>query len=167
VSVVRVDGRKWPDQLHWQFEAERLGEDEYGVWLAVPRGTIARRGHDPAIRVPHGFVLLVPENEFWFVEFYWDHSEHAVYINIGTQPEWDGDRFTQIDLDLDVIRKPDGLVKIIDEDEFLEHQVRYGYPPDLVATASSAAQRAAELLEAGSEPFGNASLPWLDMAGLR
>lgn len=35
-----------------------------------------------------------------------------------------------VDLDLDVVRRFDGSAEILDEDEFAEHQVRYGYPPE-------------------------------------
>jgi protein associated with RNAse G/E len=42
---------------------------------------------------------------------------------------------TMIDLDLDVIKRRDGTVFIDDEDEFAEHQVKYAYPADVIATA--------------------------------
>ncbi len=165
MSLVHVDERKWPDQLHWQYEAQRLGEDEHGVWLHVPRGTIANRGDQPPLAVPYGFVTLVPGGAWWLGEFYWDNPRHSVYVNIGTPPEWHGDRVTQVDLDLDVIRRPDGTVETVDEDEFLDHQVRFAYPQELIAATRVATAAAAELLIAGIEPFGIASRRWLEVAG--
>lgn len=164
MTLVHIDERKWPDRLHWQLEAERLGEDVHGVWLLVPRSTVARRGREPAVQTPYGFVMLVPEAEFWLVEFYWDHPQHPVYVNIGTPPEWHGDRVTQIDLDLDVIRRPDGGVEVVDEDEFLDHQVRYEYPLELVEDARAATDRAVGLLNDHTEPFGAAAQPWIEAA---
>lgn len=165
MSLVHIDERKWPDRLHWQLEGERLGEDEHGVWLLVPRNTVARRGYEPAMQTPYGFVMLIPEAEFWLVEFYWDNPEHPVYVNIGTPPEWHGDRVTQVDLDLDVVRRPDGEIEVVDEDEFLAHQVLYEYPQELIENARVATDRAVGLLTAGVEPFGIASQRWLAMAG--
>lgn len=164
-QVVHLDGRKWPDRLHWQMDIERLGEDEHGVWLYAPGSTIARRGNEPPRELRSGFVACVPEQEWWVVEFYWDHPWHAVYVNIGTPPEWSGDRVTQVDLDLDVVRLVDGGVEVLDEDEFVEHQVQYGYPPELIDEATRAAKRAARMLANGDEPFGSASQRWLEAAG--
>ena len=65
LSRVHIDERKWPDQLHWQFSAERLGEDEHGIWLLVPSDTIAQRGEDPPRGIEAGFVLLVPDGPWW------------------------------------------------------------------------------------------------------
>ena len=165
VSGVHIDERKWPDRLHWQFDAARLGEDEHGVWLYAAPDTVARRGHEPPRALKSGFVILVPQDECWIAEFYWDHPWHAVYVNIGTPPRWDGDRMTQIDLDLDVVRTLDGSVEVLDEDEFLDHQVRYEYPAELIAATRKAALRAVELVTAGAEPFGNAAERWLTLAG--
>lgn len=165
VSGVHIDERKWPDRLHWQFDAARLGEDEHGVWLYAASNTVARRGHEPPRALKSGFVLLVPRDEFWIAEFYWDHPWHSVYINIGTRPEWDGDRMTQIDLDLDVARTLDGSIEVLDEGEFLDHQIRFEYPQELIEQARAATNRAVELLEADVEPFGLASHRWLAAVG--
>lgn len=163
--MVHLDARKWLDRLHWQMDVERLGEDEHGVWLFAPASTVARRGTEPPRQLRSGFLVCVPENEWWVVEFYWDHPWHEVYVNIGTPPEWIGDRVTQIDLDLDVVRLVDGTVDVIDEDEFLVHQVEYGYPAELIEGARRSARRAVEMLSNGDEPFGSASQRWLEAVG--
>ena len=42
---------------------------------------------------------------------------------------------TAVDLDLDVVRRTDGTVYVDDEDEFAEHRVSFGYPPEVVELA--------------------------------
>lgn len=163
-DLVHVDERKWPDRLHWQLDAQRLGEDEHGTWLYAPASTIARRGHEPPRRLAAGIVMWVPTRAWWIAEFYWEHPRHAVYVNIGTPPAWEGARVRQIDLDLDVVRTIDGAVDVLDEDEFLAHQVQLGYPPDLVSQARTAADRVADMLRRGVEPFGEASARWIELA---
>ena len=65
-----------------------------------------------------------------------DEPQHTeIYTNITTPVEFSDDVVTMIDLDLDVIKRRDGTVFIDDEDEFAEHQVKYSYPPDVIATA--------------------------------
>jgi uncharacterized protein len=164
-DVVHVDERKWPDTLHWQFDARRLGEDEHGAWLHVPPSTVARRGAEPARRLEHGFVMCVPPEAWWVIEFYWDHPIHEVYVNIGTPPRRTGGRVRQVDLDLDVVRHLDGSVELLDEDEFLAHRAQLGYPADLVAGARAAADHAVDLLRRGAEPFGGVACDWILAAG--
>jgi protein associated with RNAse G/E len=61
-----------------------------------------------------------------------------------------------VDLDLDVIRvRATGSVEVVDEDEFAEHQVRYGYPEDVVRRAREVADRLAATLN-HTEPFAGA-----------
>ena len=52
-------------------------------------------------------------------------------------------------------------VSIVDQDEFAEHQVRYGYPTEVI----TAAERAADLLHAaivvGAQPFADGCRRWL------
>lgn len=161
---VQVDMRKWPDRKHWQFSGHLLGKDACGTWLFTPKGSVAQRGSEPPISLATGFVGLVPPNAWWVAEFYWDHPSYQVYVNISTPVDWDGDRLTSIDLDLDVIRRLDGAVEILDEDEFLAHSIRYAYPPALIGSARRAAERARESLVRGDEPFGRAMRKWLDAA---
>ncbi len=165
MDVVRFDGRKWPDLLHWQMEAQVLGEDEHGVWLYIPEGTMARRGDEPARPFRTGFVSVVPDGEWWVGEFYWDHLQYAVYVNIGTPPKWYRDRVHQIDLDLDVVRYLNGTVEVLDEEDFATHQRIYAYPDHVVAAARAASERAVAMLESHAEPFGSAAMTWLAKAG--
>jgi hypothetical protein len=161
---VRWDGRKWPNRLHWQFTMTWLGEDSYGAWLAVPSGTVVRRGHEAPFQLPDGFVSLVPRGEWWEAEFYASHPELEIYVNIGTPCEWRPDRVRQVDLDLDVVRTHAAAVNTLDEDEFLEHQVKFGYSTELIDGARRAATEMAGMLETRVEPFDRASEPWLALA---
>jgi predicted RNA-binding protein associated with RNAse of E/G family len=169
-SSIRIQTLKWPDREHWSFEVRRLGEDEFGTWVHAPSSTEVRRGSEEPFALGAGFVGLIPMDEWWIVEFYPDHPEITVYVNIGTPPEWDGSRLTQVDLDLDVVRRLDGTVEIIDEDEFEEHRITLGYPDELIVRAREAADKVERLMKDGVEPFGRAAEEWLsrvDPASMR
>ncbi len=161
---IRWDGRKWPDRLHWQFVMTWLGEDDFGTWLAVPSGTIVQRGDEEPRRLPDGFVSLVPPGEWWEAEFYASHPELAIYVNIGTPCEWNDGSLRQVDLDLDVVRTHQGSVRTLDEDEFIDHQARFGYPAELIYGARRAADEVAGMLERHQEPFDDAPGRWLEFA---
>ena len=79
----------------------------------------------------------------------------AVYVDVTTDVRREADVIHAVDLDLDVVRLSDGRVLVLDEDEFAEHQVRYGYPPDVVTRARATADDLVAALTAGVEPFGD------------
>ena len=64
-------------------------------------------------------------------------------------------------LDLDVVLTHDGVVAVLDEDEFGEHRVRYGYPPEIVDLALGGAQTARSRLENRDPPFDGIAQEWL------
>jgi protein associated with RNAse G/E len=70
----------------------------------------------------------------------------------------------QIDLDLDVVRRVDGSVEIIDEDEFANHQVLHDYPQGLIDGAREAADLVLLALQERREPFTEAAERWLTVA---
>ncbi|HWS33128.1 MAG TPA: DUF402 domain-containing protein, partial [Actinoplanes sp.] len=80
------------------------------------------------------------------------------------RPWIDGEAIHAVDLDLDVIRSRDGEVQVLDEDEFADHQVLYGYPPEVVEQARATTAELVTLLTAGTQPFEEAARAWL--AGL-
>jgi uncharacterized protein len=88
-----------------------------------------------------------------------------IYRDITTEPRWlhPGD-VTMVDLDLDVLRmRRDGQVQLVDEDEFAEHQARYGYPADVIRQAEESAAWLLMTIRARTEPFGTGYRRWLDM----
>ena len=158
--------RKWLDRRHWQFEADLLGEDTWGVWLVVPEGRPAQRGDELPISLPSGFISLVPRNQWWMAEFYPNSSVQEIYVNIGTPGDWDDHRLISIDLDLDVIRKPNGTVEVLDEHEFSAHQTLLAYPSAVVRTARVTVDRIGHALARHDEPFGSAMRSWFELAQL-
>ena len=138
---VRIEMTKWGDRPHWhipralarQRRARRLGrhprrhpdgparagrrvEEQPG--RAGPAGRRrrlrARVGrHVPRAGVPAGPVGV---------------RRHDHPAGLGRRTV-----LRAVDLDLDVVRGTDGPLVVDDEDEFAEHQVALGYPPEVVA----------------------------------
>jgi protein associated with RNAse G/E len=83
-------------------------------------------------------------------------------IDITTVPRWvTGDRVEMADLDLDVMRCFDGSAEILDDEEFAEHQVRYGYPPEVIGRAERDASAMLAAVTSVTEPFGQVCRDWL------
>jgi protein associated with RNAse G/E len=164
VSEVRVAFRKYDGTLHWNMTARLLGEDEHGVWAGVVDGTpifLNERPMGPA-ESPH--VVLFPREGWWTGCFNAEPHPTEIYCDIATVPVWPGSgEVTMIDLDLDVRRRRTGLVELLDEDEFAEHRVKFGYPPDVVAAAEAAAAHLMVAVGENREPFATAYKRWLKL----
>jgi len=52
-------------------------------------------------------------------------------------------------------------VRLLDEDEFEEHQVLYGYPVEEIALARATADELLAMVSARQEPFGEVGESWL------
>jgi uncharacterized protein len=160
---VRVEYTKYDGSLHWHFTMDYLGADEHGTWLGARPGLMTRRGSEQPIAIEQSHVLLVPAGQWWTATFNAEPVPTEIYCDICTIPRWlDETRVTMADLDLDVIRRrPDRQVLVLDEDEFAEHQVRYGYPADVITRAEATAAWLTDAIRSGAEPFVTAYRPWL------
>ncbi len=161
---MRVVYTKYDGSLHWNHDALRLGEDEHGVWAGCPTGTTARRGHEPPVTFQFAFVMLFPRDAWWTACFNAEPNKTEVYCDVASVPRWPDERtVTMVDLDLDVIRRRRGRRRVIldDEDEFAEHQVRYGYPPEVVAAARRSADWLLAAVAGRTEPFAGGYRDWL------
>jgi predicted RNA-binding protein associated with RNAse of E/G family len=154
---------KWGGKRHWRYPMEVLGSDRHGWWLGGRTGILLRRGFEEPIVQPHDFVALVPDEGCWIATFNATNAKTDVeiYVDVTDRPVRAGDLVHAVDLDLDVIRRFDGRVEVLDEDEFTEHQVRYGYPADVIAQASATTAELVESITTRTEPFGTASAGWL------
>jgi uncharacterized protein len=163
-EIVRVNYRKFDGSLHWNLTMRRLGEDEHGVWLGLPRGGTCRKGTDgPLIVYSQAHVILFPRDAWWTATFNAEPERAELYCDITTPPRWPTpDEVTMVDLDLDVVRERDRPgPRILDEDEFAEHQVRYGYPADVIDEARRAADWLYRAAADGTEPFAGRYRAWL------
>jgi protein associated with RNAse G/E len=153
-SDVRVVYRKYDGSLHWNMTMTWLGEDEYGVWTGAGADNTWRKGYEPPVVVGHGQVLLLPRDSWWTASFNLEPARTEIYCDISSPVQWLSPReVTMVDLDLDVCRRQDGLVVLLDEDEFAEHQVKYGYPAEVIKASIDAAAWLQVALGDGTEPF--------------
>ena len=161
---MRLVFTKYDGSLHWHQTMQYLGEDEHGIWLGARSGATAQRGNEPPVRFDAPAAQLIPAGQWWTAVFNGPPARVEVYCDISTPAQWRSPgEVTMIDLDLDVVRvRADQQVFVDDEDEFAEHQMRYGYPPDVISHAEQAAAWLLAAVTAGAEPFGSTSEAWLN-----
>jgi len=155
---------KWGGKPHWHYPVVPLGRDRHGWWYGGPEGTFFQRGDEAPIARPHDYVMLVPEAGDWIATWH-AASDTEIYVDVTSRPVRNGDVIEAVDLDLDVIRTRDGRVMLVDEDEFDEHQVLYGYPAEVIARARTTAEDLVTRVAAAEKPFGRVGPEWLARFG--
>ena len=168
MTQVAVTYRKFDGSLHWHTILTQLGEDEHGVWLGSPPGGRWRRADGPWVPVDSDRLLVIPRDRWWTARFSNDPQYHtAVYADVTMVPTWTGPAEIDIvDLDLDVVRATrTGAISLLDEDEFAEHRVHYGYPAVVVESALASAKWLIAAMTAGDEPFGETPARWRELLG--
>ena len=158
---VRVEMTKWREHPHWEMDALWLGSDDAGDWIGFPRGTVMSRPGLDFVCKNHQVGLVPPDS--WLATFHGPGGDVRTYVDMTTVPVWDRDVVRTVDLDLDVIELLDGSVVVDDEDEFEEHQVRYGYPAEVISLALATKDTVLEAVRSRAWPFDGAAAPWHEL----
>lgn len=75
------------------------------------------------------------------------------YCNVNMPPAFDGRTLTYVDLDIDIIVRPDFSYEILDMDEFETNAGRFNYPAEVRAGAERALAELLSLIESRRFPF--------------
>jgi protein associated with RNAse G/E len=165
VDAVDLVLRKFDGRPHRWVTGRLLGEDEYGTWLATPRGTVVhfQYGHRATTVTRADAVRLIPRDGWWMAMFRQEPDPLDLYCDIISPAVWTTPtEITVVDLDIDVVRyRADRRVEVEDEDEFEEHRIAYGYPPSTVTGARRATAELQAALSRDEEPFAGHYRAWL------
>ena len=162
-DVVPVRFGKWGGRPHWEMDLRYLGADRFGDWLGSPAGMPMRRP-GWTTRTDAECAFLVPVEGDFVASFNGRGVPTAVYVDVTDTPIWDGETVRAMDLDLDVIRRWDGTVLVDDEDEFAEHRVQYGYPPEVVDAAQRSCDQLVAAIGGAEEPWSSVGHTWCAQA---
>ncbi|MBK5223361.1 MAG: YgaC family protein [Acidimicrobiia bacterium] len=164
MDPVWLERRKWPDRPHYRWQMQPLADDEHGSWFCMPSDALAFKG-DVSFQTRIDGLRLVPHDAPWCAWFptragspHPPTQTWKLYVDIIDRPVRHSDgSVTMVDLDLDVVQFVDGRVEMLDEDEFIEHQVLYGYPPDIIEAALTASAQVFEAVQRNEPPFDGAA----------
>jgi protein associated with RNAse G/E len=139
--------RSWPARI-----ARREGS------LIVLEGVFAEE-------VRHPFIGLIKAGTL-STEFFWTDRWYSVfrfqttegcllhfYCNINTPPRLEAGILSFIDLDVDLLVKPDYSYTVLDEEEFKQHAEVYDYPPLYAARVRESLDVLINLIEHRQFPF--------------
>lgn len=160
-----VERRKWPKAPHYGHAGWVLGEDHHGLWLELRVGSPVYRGEELLFHGTGGGLMLVPPVDGWLAWFP-EFGDFDLYVDIVSGTTRTESSVTMVDLDLDVIRRRDGSVELLDVDEFEAHQFALAYPGDLIEHAERTAEHVLAAVRADAEPFaGSAAAEWMTRRG--
>src|SRR6266545_6231844 len=137
MKTIPVHSTKYDGSLHYRYPSTLVCEETTMLMLYVRPGTPIESYRGPQTASNHTLQLYWSDRLYnLHVSWYADWRPRNHYVNIATPATWHDGALRFVDLDLDVIwRSHSGEVILDDEDEFALHQVRFGYPPDLVEQA--------------------------------
>jgi uncharacterized protein len=161
VREIWVERRKWPQAPHYGHAGWVLGEDEHGLWLELRVGSPVYRGEEVLFHGTSGGLMVVPPDDGWLAWFP-AFGDVELYVDVVSGTTRTESSVTMVDLDLDVIRRRDGSVELLDEEEFALHRVELEYPAQLIQHAERMADHVLGAVRANVEPFaGAAALGWM------
>jgi protein associated with RNAse G/E len=149
VEVWKADGRLYRT---WTAVVERLERGAIVTWL-WPRHVMIGRDRDWVSRWALRTVYWL-DRPYNLLEVYYPNGLlHELYVHVASLPSLHGHTLAWHDYELDVIFKPDssspsamGRLMLVDEDEFAQAAVDYGYSPDFQAHCYAIADEAAAWL---------------------
>ena len=157
---------KWPDDEHYVYRPRQLGRDEYGLWGTCEQGDPVWKDGSVAFSRPSDQLTLVPQAAWWSAIWYpADDKQFEVYVDIGTPASFDGRVARIVDLDLDVRRGRDGIVEVLDEEQFLMNCSLRSYPDWLVRKTRESVDDVVGLLSEPAEPFVARWQEWRHLSG--
>jgi hypothetical protein len=140
LKTVQVEKRKWPrpggpdPDVRSTWSAQELGADAMGTWLFCPQGAPHCRADGSLVfEMPTDCVQLMPASGWWTA--WWWAQEMVITVDICTPPAHAGGGWSYVDLEIDVIRRPDGTILVVDQHS-LDGQRRSTLPADVIESVA-------------------------------
>jgi hypothetical protein len=170
VEVAVVRKIKRPDAT-MTFAAHVVHDDEHGLWMFTPRGSLVHNVKDGASfhkpmgqGTEPGFLWLMPRDEWWYAGWWTRPDREQTAVDACTIPTLVDGIWTWTDLELDICRDQTGAVWVEDEDEF-EDAIAAGHiPSDEQAAALAITAEIVRRLTERVRPFDD--LGWERYAAL-
>ncbi|MBB6480023.1 DUF402 domain-containing protein [Spirochaeta isovalerica] len=125
---------KFNSDIHYRFETEIIYESDSTLVVYTPSDT-PLKSYRGAFNTHTHILMFYFRDRYHNIHIHWnpDWTPRMHYVNIASKADWDSERVSAIDLDLDLIRfyNSDEII-LDDEDEFEENSSRYSYPADLI-----------------------------------
>jgi protein associated with RNAse G/E len=162
MKTIPFHSTKYDGSLHYRFPRGVVLAEPNLLMLYAPPGVEVDCYRGPGITKYHSLGLYWSDR-FYNLEVIWssDWRPRMHYVNLATPASWHDGTVRCVDLDLDVIWRADtGEVILDDEDEFALHQVRFGYPADLIRQVWHDSEDVRSMIDRRVYPFDGSLHAW-------
>ncbi|MGE6556571.1 DUF402 domain-containing protein [Exiguobacterium artemiae] len=161
-SKIQVQAVKYDGSLHYDWEATWLQEtDQYVLVYGQPGRKLKHHTRKQIFICDTPSLEYYDLQEGYTVNLDLEPDGERYYCNICLPAERTASGLRFVDLDLDLIRSTAGEWTVVDEDEFLAHQLTYHYPVDVVQGAERMLHRLQDKIKRQAFPFDGFLESWL------
>ncbi len=138
VTPITLLAQKYNRAPHMEWPATMVAQTaSRTVCYAGPQTVVTH--HSKGVQFALGrHALCVYEPDAWFNTLF-DFDDRGdlleIYCNVALPYELNAGLLTWVDLDLDVVLTPESSAFVADEEEFIAHAARFGYPEEVVSRA--------------------------------
>lgn len=154
VQAYKHDGR-----LHRQWSPGYCVEETENYWAIASKASLVIEDDGRHWMTKENAVFLLFKN-MWMniICMFKEGGGICYYANIASPTIFDEGYLRYIDYDLDLKLYPDHVIKALDENEFENNIVRYGYSPELVDAIRHSFNEIRSLMTAGKFPFSDEAI---------
>jgi len=156
MTELYVQAMKYNGDKHFSYPSQMISQDPEVITVYGPPGRrLLHPGRGLDMSMENMTIDFFFPGRYYnvFAGFNLDGSFRHYYCNLCLPPELDAGQLTWVDMDLDLVVRPDLTYVVDDEDEFAERTIAWSYPPELVQTLRSALEELIALVESRSFPF--------------
>lgn len=156
---VKVQAYKHDGSLHRQWSPAFLVEETDEYWCLASKASLVTEG-DGRKWMTHEKAIFLLFKKRWMnvIAMFKEKRGICYYVNIASPTIMEDGYLRYIDYDLDVKLYPDGVERILDENEYARHAKMYGYPKDLEEVIEKEAKHVKKMMDDQEFPFRDSEI---------
>lgn len=154
-KIITINSRKFDGSIHRTWQCKLIQETQ-SFFLFVGKFEYEVVHSKLGIIKPDTISYEYYFKEEWFNIFRFHEPTGELkyfYCNINTPPTLLNSVLDYIDLDIDILVKPDLTFEILDEEEFAENSIKLEYPANILNKVENSLSKLLMLINEGSFPF--------------
>ncbi len=155
MEKMKVKTFKYNQQLHYEWEATVIdSNDNYIALFSTPGRKLIHHSRNKIFEFDTYSLDFFPFDCCYtaHVDIH-KNGEFEYYCNIGETPMIINNEIHFIDLDIDIVKKPNSEWMVVDQDEFEENSIKYRYSVEIKEKALSTTKELLKVISNQEFPF--------------
>ncbi len=153
-TKILIRALKYGDRKHYEWQTTLLEQtDDYIIVKGEPGRVLHHFTKDKQFTMDNWSVEFFPFDKWFTVSVDIRNGEvEGYYCNVAQPAQFDCQVVSFVDLDLDLIQDG-GVWSVVDQDDFLENQVKFCYPESLIKEIEARLEELRMLITRKEFPF--------------